>query len=119
MFDPRTGRFISLDPIGFPKPQPLPVPAVRVPIGHRKDFGARELDEVNLYLYCRNNPINETDPSGQTSVPSAQILSLATAAVAPRPKPVPLTEDRAVKILVDTKQEWEDNNWLYAVRLMG
>jgi RHS repeat-associated protein len=38
-YDPKIGRFISEDPIGF-------------------DGG------INFYLYVRNNPVNATDPSG-------------------------------------------------------
>src|SRR5262245_28369400 len=40
MYDPNSGRFVSRDPIGFAS------------------------GEVNLYLYCGNNPVNATDPSG-------------------------------------------------------
>lgn len=43
-YDPRTGRFLSEDPIGF---------------------GGRDL---NLYRYARNKPLNFVDPSGLTTI---------------------------------------------------
>jgi hypothetical protein len=76
MFDPTTGRFLSVDPIGFPAPAPAPAPAVlrtvnglRFSFGFRDDLGRNPCDEVNLYLYCFNNPVNKTDPSGLQTPP--------------------------------------------------
>jgi RHS repeat-associated protein len=42
-YDPPTCRFLQPDPIPF------------------------QSDEINLYLYCKNNPTNRTDPSGLSS----------------------------------------------------
>lgn len=43
-YDPRIGRYVSADPIGL-------------------DSG-----DVNLYGYVRNNPLNQSDPSGMASI---------------------------------------------------
>ena len=39
-YDPRAGRFISQDPLGY------------------------AAGDINLYRYCQNSPTNATDPSG-------------------------------------------------------
>lgn len=43
-YDPAVGRFLSRDPIGY-------------------------ADELNLYVYCGNNPVTQIDPSGMYKLP--------------------------------------------------
>ena len=44
-YDPRIGRFITTDKFPFNKSRPL---------------------SLNKYIYCENNPVNYTDPNGET-----------------------------------------------------
>jgi uncharacterized protein RhaS with RHS repeats len=53
MYDPKIGRWISEDPVGF------------------------QAADANLYRYVRNNSINATDPSGLDSVPTEGTCALA------------------------------------------
>ncbi len=55
MYDPKTGTFLRPDPLGF-------------------DSG-----DYNLFRYCRNNPINLTDPSGlqsESELPDAARMAI-------------------------------------------
>ncbi len=54
--DPKTGRFISEDPIGFD--------GGTVNLFEYVDSVGKPLAETNLYLYTDNNPVNRTDPLG-------------------------------------------------------
>lgn len=58
-YDTAIGRFISRDPIGYE-------------------------DSINLYGYCLNNPVNNTDPSGSIKIkpPSSPVCIDCMASVA-------------------------------------
>jgi RHS repeat-associated protein len=55
-YDPKIGRFIQRDPIGFAG------------------------GDVNLYGYVQNNPVNWRDPSGKSGIPGAIIGGISGAA---------------------------------------
>jgi RHS repeat-associated protein len=56
-YDPKVGRFVSEDPIGF------------------------EGNDVNLYRYAYNNPLKYRDPNGQWIIETIGVLIVITAAV--------------------------------------
>lgn len=54
-YNPDTGRFLSEDPIGF--------------------YG----EDLNLYRYVRNNPLNSVDPSGNNPVAAIALIGIEQA----------------------------------------
>jgi RHS repeat-associated protein len=59
-YDPRAGRFISKDPIGFAAPD--------VNLYRYVDIVGEPHFETNLYRYAGNNPVNFVDPLGLWSI---------------------------------------------------
>ena len=71
-YDPQTGRFVSQDPIGFPA------------------------GDANLYRYVFNNPVNFTDPEGESAL---TITAPFAAGAAAADGPLPIGDAVALTIL--------------------
>jgi RHS repeat-associated protein len=65
VYDPATARFLSKDPI-----EGGTIPAAQY---LTKDPVVDRPESSNLYLYCLNDPVNYTDPSGNDSKPEDRI----------------------------------------------
>jgi uncharacterized protein RhaS with RHS repeats len=57
MYSPVLGRFLQTDPVGY-------------------------ADDLNLYAYVKNNPVNLTDPSGMIASLSGNLASSGSTAAA-------------------------------------
>ena len=57
MYSPTLGRFLQTDPVGYQ-------------------------DDLNLYAYVKNNPVNLTDPSGMVASQSGNFANTSSTASA-------------------------------------
>jgi hypothetical protein len=97
MYDPKVGRWLSVDPLSF------------------------EAGDHNLYRYVKNDPTNGTDPSGLVDNPGYErILDRKDLARKIDHGPAaPMTEDRALCILRQQIRDWELNEgWHMAPHLL-